>query len=74
MPQSLADKLSKLNVRSGLYKLVGEFGLRENLYYGTIFLCMTLIVIVCFLVINNRGSDVFSSGSSSAFSGDAGKK
>ena len=35
-------------------KVVGEFGLRENLYYGSIFLCMTLIVIVCFLVINNR--------------------
>ena len=37
-------------------KVVGEFGLRENLYYGSIFLCMTLIVIVCFLVINNRTS------------------
>ena len=35
---------------------MGEFGLRENLYYGSIFLCMTLIVIVCFLVINNRTS------------------
>ena len=48
-------KINKLSVRSGLYKLVGEFGLRENLYYGSIFLCMTLIVIVCFVVINNRG-------------------
>ena len=35
---------------------MGEFGLRENLYYGSIFLCMTLIVIVCFLVINNRAN------------------
>ncbi len=57
VPSSLAAKISKLNVRSGLYKLIGEFGLRENLYYGSIFLCMTLIVIVCFLVINNRSSD-----------------
>ena len=31
------------------------FSLRENLYYGSIFFCMTLIVIVCFVVINTRG-------------------
>ena len=55
LPASVMAKLNKLSVRSGLYKVVGEFGLRENLYYGSIFLCMTLIVIVCFLVINNRG-------------------
>ncbi len=46
--------MQKLNVRSGFYKLFGEFGLSENLYYGSIFICMTLIVLVCFLVINNR--------------------
>lgn len=57
LPNSMMTKLNKLNVRSGLYKLVGEFGLRENLYYGSIFVCMTLIVIVCFLVINNRTGD-----------------
>jgi hypothetical protein len=30
------------------------FYVQENIYYGSIFVCMTLIVIVCFLVINNR--------------------
>merc|ERR1719507_620790 len=69
MPSSMAVKLNKLSVRSGLYKVVGEFGLRENLYYGSIFLCMTLIVIVCFLVINNRTSG--DAGTASAmFDGD----
>ena len=48
---------SKLNLRNGLFKVLGEFSLRENLYYGSIFFCMTLIVIVCFVVINNRGGD-----------------
>jgi hypothetical protein len=55
LPASVVNKLNKLSARSGLFKVVGEFGLRENLYYGSIFICMTLIVIVCFLVINNRG-------------------
>lgn len=59
-------KLNKLNIRSGLYKVVGELGLRENLYYGSIFLCMTLIVIVCFLVINNRGGSDHLSGTAAA--------
>ena len=53
--------------------MVGEFGLRENLYYGSIFICMTLIVIVCFLVINNRGgaglSSLMSSGNAAAYDG-----
>lgn len=53
----IMPKINKISVRSGLYKLVGEFGWKENLYYGSIFLCMTLIVIVCFLVINNGGGD-----------------
>lgn len=67
------NKLNKLSLRSGLFKVVGEFGLRENLYYGSIFICMTLIVIVCFLVINNRGgaglSGLMSGGSAAAYEG-----
>ena len=55
LPDSVVNKLNKLSARSGLFKMVGEFGLRENLYYGSCFICMTLIVIVCLLVINNRG-------------------
>jgi hypothetical protein len=66
MPSSMAIKLNKLSVRSGLYKLVGEIGLRENIYYGSIFVCMTLIVIVCFLVINNRGGSGDAGGTASA--------
>ena len=57
MPASVMSKLNKLNLRNGLFKVLGEFSLRENLYYGSIFFCMTLIVIVCFVVINNRGGD-----------------
>ena len=68
----MVNKLNKLSVRSGLFKIVGEFGLRENLYYGSIFICMTLIVIVCFLVINNRGGAGLTgliSGSAAAYDG-----
>ena len=67
MPASVMSKLNKLNLRSGLFKVLGEFSLRENLYYGSIFFCMTLIVIVCFVVINNRGGgDDADGGSGSA--------
>ena len=72
LPASVVNKLNKLSVRSGLFKIVGEFGLRENLYYGSIFICMTLIVIVCFLVINNRGGAGLTgliSGSAAAYDG-----
>ena len=73
LPASVVNKLNKLSLRSGLFKVVGEFGLRENLYYGSIFICMTLIVIVCFLVINNRGgaglSGLMSGGSAAAYEG-----
>ncbi len=62
----MASKINKLNFGSGLYKLVGEFGLRENLYYCSIFLCMTLIVLVCFLVINNRGGSDHLGGATAA--------
>ena len=58
MPASVMSKLNKLNLRNGLFKVLGEFSLRENLYYGSIFFCMTLIVIVCFVVINNRSGNV----------------
>ena len=71
MPASVVTKLNKINMRSGLYKLVGEFGLKENLYYGSIFLCMTLIVVVCFLVINNRGGEHLAGTASAIF--DSGK-
>ena len=54
VPRSVVSKLNKLTARVGVYKFLGDFGLRENIYYGSIFVCMTLIVIVCFLVINNR--------------------
>ena len=68
MPASVMSKLNKLNFRNGLFKVLGEFSLRENLYYGSIFFCMTLIVIVCFVVINNRGdgSDDMENGLGSA--------
>ena len=66
MPASVMAKINKLNLRTGLYKLVGEFGLRESIYYGSIFLCMTLIVIVCFLVINNNQGGGALSGNAAA--------
>jgi len=65
MPNSVASKLAN---RGGIYKFVGDFGMRENIYYGSIFLCMTLIV-VCFIVISHRmgwpGSSA--AGSAAAF-------
>jgi hypothetical protein len=62
--------VSKLTGRGRVYKFLGDFGLRENIYYGSIFVCMTLIVIVCFLVINNRvgwGSGTAAGGTAAAF-------
>jgi len=49
--------------RKHIFKLVGEFGLRENVYYGAIFLSMTLIVLFCFLIVNrtNHNSSFHSS-------------
>ena len=76
MPASVMSKLNKLNLRNGLFKVLGEFSLRENLYYGSIFFCMTLIVIVCFVVINNRGDGEDSAtgiGGASKMYGDDGK-
>ena len=67
MPRSIVSKLSS---RGGIYKFFGDFGLRENIYYGSIFVCMTLIVIVCFLVINNRngwGSSGLAGSTTAAF-------
>ena len=86
---SFVTKFNKLNSsrgsggsgQRGFFKTIGEFSLRENLYYGSIFFCMTLIVIVCFVVINTQGgTGHFSSGSASGGAGkaaamfDAGKK
>ncbi len=34
------------------FQLVGELGFRENIFYGAIFLCMTLIVLFCVLIVN----------------------
>ena len=67
VPRSIVSKLSS---RGGIYKFFGDFGLRENIYYGSIFVCMTLIVIVCFLVINNRngwGSSGLAGSTTAAF-------
>ena len=69
LPASVVNKLNKLSARGGFIKMVGQFGLKENLYYGSIFICMTLIVIVCFLVINNGGGSSLMGGSTAAFDG-----
>ena len=39
-------------------QLIGEFGLRENVYYGAIFLSMTFIVLFCFLIVNRFISSI----------------
>ena len=33
-------------------QLIGAFSLRENVFYGAIFLSMTIIVLFCFLFVN----------------------
>ncbi len=70
MPDSVVSKLAN---RGGIYKFVGDFGMRENIYYGSIFLCMTLIVIVCFIVISHRIGWPGSGAASAAAFYDIGK-
>lgn len=67
MPPSVVAKLNKLNARTGIFKFLGEFGLRESFYYGSIFLLLSLIGVVCFLVIHNRTGDVLSGTSAALF-------
>ena len=34
------------------FQLIGEFSLRENVFYGAIFLSMILIILFCFIFVN----------------------
>ena len=50
-------------IRRNILKVLGEFSVREHVFYGAIFLSMTLIVMFCFLLVNRTSS----SSSSSTF-------
>ena len=39
-----------------VFQLLGAFSLRENVFYGVIFLSMTLIVLFCFLIVNRNNN------------------
>ena len=48
---------SKLEqIRRNILKVLGEFSVREHVFYGAIFLSMTLIVMFCFLLVNRTSS------------------
>ena len=36
------------------FQLIGEFSLRENVFYGAIFLSMILIILFCFIFVNKN--------------------
>ena len=56
-------------------KVLGEFSLKEHLFYAGIFFSMSLIVIFCFLLVNRDNSSSSSSLSSAQLSYyDGGKK
>ena len=43
-------------IRRNIIKVLGEFSVREHVFYGAIFLSMTLIVMFCFLLVNRTSS------------------
>ena len=43
-------------IRRNILKVLGEFSVREHVFYGAIFLSMTLIVMFCFLLVNRTSS------------------
>ena len=47
-------------VRRSVAKLLGEFSVREHVFYGAIFLSMTIIVMFCFLLVNRTQSNTSS--------------
>ena len=52
--------------RRSVAKVLGEFSLKEHLFYAGIFFSMSLIVIFCFLLVNRDNSSSSSSSLSSA--------
>ena len=57
-PGGGASKLEQ--IRGSLTKLLGEFSVREHVFYGAIFLSMTIIVMFCFLLVNRTQSNTSS--------------
>ena len=51
-------KLDQL--RRSVTKVLGEFSVREHVFYGAIFLSMTIIVMFCFLLVNRTQSNTSS--------------
>ena len=47
-------------IRRNIIKVLGEFSVREHVFYGAIFLSMTLIVMFCFLLVNRTQSNTSS--------------
>ena len=43
-------------IRRNITKILGEFSVREHVFYGAIFLSMTVIVMFCFLLVNRTQS------------------
>ena len=47
-------------IRRSVTKVLGEFSVREHVFYGAIFLSMTIIVMFCFLLVNRTQSNTSS--------------
>ena len=47
-------------LRRSVAKVLGEFSVREHVFYGAIFLSMTIIVMFCFLLVNRTQSNTSS--------------
>ena len=57
-------------LRRSVAKGLGEFSVREHVFYGAIFLSMTIIVMFCFLLVNRTQSN---SSSFLPYQGNLGK-
>ena len=57
-------------IRRNILKVLGEFSVREHVFYGAIFLSMTIIVMFCFLLVNRTQSN---SSSFPPYQGNLGK-
>ena len=51
---------SSEQLRRSVAKVLGEFSVREHVFYGAIFLSMTIIVMFCFLLVNRTQSNTSS--------------
>ena len=59
-PAARGQETKLEQIRRSITKILGEFSVREHVFYGAIFLSMTVIVMFCFLLVNKTQSNTSS--------------